>query len=64
MQICRDTGWPNTGLKKRKQEIRSTLVRKQYKVLFKLLVIKDKRKNPNPKMPGISNNTRRRYLRY
>lgn len=41
-----------------------TLVRKQYKVLFKLLHVKDKRKNPNPKMSGISNNKHRQYLRY
>lgn len=34
------------------------LVRKQYKVLFRLL-IKDKRKNPNPKMSGISNSKHR-----
>lgn len=40
------------------------LLRKQDKVLFKLLVIKDKRKNPIPKMPGINNNKHRQYLGY
>lgn len=41
-----------------------TLIRKQYEVLFRLLVIKDKRKNPNPNISGISNNKHRQYLGY
>lgn len=31
------------------------LVRRQYKVLFRLLVIKDERKSPNPKTSAITN---------
>lgn len=42
----------------------SSLARKQYKVLSRLLVAKNKRKNSNPKMSGISNNKHRQHLGY
>jgi len=48
LQICREAGWPNNGLKKQKQETVSSL-REAGEVLFRLLVIKGRKKEPKPK---------------
>lgn len=42
----------------------SSLARKRYKVLSRLLVTEDKRKNSNPRMSGISNNKHKQHLEY